>query len=307
MTELHPQVRPIVSGSTEPADLTGLEAQRAAYLQTALELGGAVEEVTRVEDVVLPRAEDDGRVAARAYWPTVPAEPLGAIVWFHGGGWCVGDLDGFDRVARQIANASGAVCLSVDYRLAPEHPHPAAVQDARAAVVWAAGHGAGQLGVDPRRLVVGGDSAGGNLAAVAARHHRELLRAQILLYPATDARMAGESYREHAEFGALPADAMGFCWKTYLDGADGDDPDVSPLRAVDLAGLPPALVVVAGFDVLRDDGVAYAGALRDAGVDVRLDRYEDMPHGFVRWGGIVDRGGELVKSLSAFARAALER
>jgi acetyl esterase len=100
---------------------------------------------------------------------------------------------------------------------------------------------------------------------------------------------------------------MGFCWKTYLADADGDDPDVSPLRATDLAGLPPALVVVAGHDVLRDDGVAYAEALRDAGVAVRLDRYEDMPHGFVRWGGIVERGGELVRSLSAFARTALDR
>jgi len=307
LTQLHPQVRSIVDGDAAPADASGLEAQRAAYLQTALELGGAVEEVARVEDVVFPRAEDDGRVAARAYWPTIAAEHAGTIVWFHGGGWCVGDLDGFDRVARQIANASGHLCLSVDYRLAPEHPHPAALQDASAALAWASGPGAEQLGTDPARLVVGGDSAGGNLAAVVARHHADALRAQILIYPATDARMAGESYREHAEFKALPADAMGFCWKTYLAGADGDDPDVSPLRATELAGLPPALVVVAGYDVLRDDGVAYAEALRAAGVAVQLDRYEDMPHGFVRWGGIVERGGELVRSLSAFARSALDR
>jgi acetyl esterase len=307
LTQLHPQVRAIVAGDAAPADASGLEAQRAAYLQTALELGGAVEEVARIEDVVFARAEDDGRVAARAYWPTIAAQAAGTIVWFHGGGWCVGDLDGFDRVARQIANASGHLCLSVDYRLAPEHPHPAALQDARAAVAWASGPGAEQLGTDPARVVVGGDSAGGNLAAVAARHHADKLRAQILIYPATDARMASESYREHADFTALPAQAMGFCWKTYLDEADGDDPDVSPLRATDLAGLPPALIAVAGYDVLRDDGVAYAQALRDAGVDVQLDRYDDMPHGFVRWGGIVERGGELVRSLSAFARTALDR
>src|SRR5205085_8108252 len=106
---------------------------------------------------------------------------------------------------------------------------------------------------------------------------------------------------------ALPADTMGFCWKTYLAEADGEDPDVSPLRAGDLAGLPPAFVAVAGFDVLRDDGVAYAEALLGAGVDVRLERYEDMPHGFVRWGGIVERGGELARSLSEFAREALDR
>ena len=307
MTQLHPQVRAIVEGDAGPADASGLEAQRAAYLQTALELGGAVEEVARVEDVVFARAEDDGRVVARAYWPTIAAQSAGTIVWFHGGGWCVGDLDGFDRVARQIANASGHLCLSVDYRLAPEDPHPAAVQDASAAVAWASGPGAQQLGTDPGRVVVGGDSAGGNLAAVAARHHASRLRAQILVYPATDARMAGESYREHAEFKALPADAMGFCWKTYMAGADGEHPDVSPLRATDLARVPPALVAVAGYDVLRDDGVAYAEALRAAGVPVQVERYEDMPHGFVRWGGIVERGGELVRSLSAFARTALDR
>ena len=130
--------------------------ERAAYLQTALELGGAAEEVARVEDVVIPDVEG-GRLRARAYWPTVPAEALGVLVWLHGGGWYVGDIASFDRLTRQLANASGAVCLSVEYRLAPEHPYPAAVHDARSAVAWAAGAGARQLGTDPARVVVGGD------------------------------------------------------------------------------------------------------------------------------------------------------
>ena len=140
---LHPQVRALIDaaltaeGEPGPPDL---EAERAAYLQTALELGGAMEEVARVEDVVIPDVEG-GRLRARAYWPTVPAEPLGVLVWLHGGGWYVGDIESFDRVTRQLANASGAVCLSVDYRLAPEHPYPAAVNDARCAVAWAAGAG----------------------------------------------------------------------------------------------------------------------------------------------------------------------
>ena len=171
-----------------------------------------MEEVARVEDVVIPAAEG-GRIRARAYWPTVPAEALGVLVWLHGGGWYVGDIESFDRVTRQLANASGAVCLSVDYRLAPEHPYPAAVQDARAAVAWAAGAGARQLGTDPARVVVGGDSAGGNLAAVAARHERDAVRAQLLAYPALDATMAGDSYREFADGPMLRAQDMEQCWE----------------------------------------------------------------------------------------------
>jgi acetyl esterase/lipase len=303
---LHPQLREMAAaGGAVPTDSSGLEAQRAAYAQTAIELGGAAEEVARVADVVVPRV-DGGRLAARAYWPRVPAERTGAIVWLHGGGWCVGDLPGFDRVARQLANASGAVCVSVDYRLAPEHPFPAAADDARAAVAWATGAGADQLGHDPARVLVGGDSAGGNIAAVAARHHRDRLLAQLLVYPAVDARMAGASYRER-DLPLLPAEAMAYCWRSYLDGTDPDDPDASPLRATDLAGVPPAFVAVAEHDVLRDDGLAYARALSEAGVAVRVERYDDMAHGFVRWGGLVDRARDLIEALAGFAREAVAR
>ena len=301
---LHPQVRSLIEAAPAQAGDPGppdLEAERAAYLQTALELGGAVEEVERIEDVVIPEAEG-GRLRARAYWPTVPAEALGVLVWLHGGGWYVGDIESFDRVTRQLANASGAVCLSVEYRLAPEHPYPAAVQDARAAVAWAAGDGAAQLGTDPARVVVGGDSAGGNLAAVAARHERTALRAQLLAYPALDATMAGDSYREFADGLMLRARDMEDCWRTYLADADRADPDVSPLAADDLAGVPAAYIAVAGHDVLRDDGLRYAQALRAAGVDVTVDRYDDMVHSFLRWGGVVERSRELIEALGDYAR-----
>jgi acetyl esterase/lipase len=304
---LHPQVSALMDaaaareGEAGPPDL---EAERAAYLQTALELGGPVEEVARVEDVVIPDAEG-GRIRARAYWPTVPADALGVLVWLHGGGWYVGDIESFDRVTRQLANASGAVCLSVDYRLAPEHPYPAAVRDARAAVAWAAADGAAQLGTDPARVVVGGDSAGGNLAAVAARHERDALRAQLLAYPALDAAMAGDSYREFAEGLMLRAQDMEQCWRTYLGDADRADPDVSPLNAHDLAGVPPAYIAVAGHDVLRDDGLRYADALRAAGVDVTVERYDDMVHSFLRWGGVVERARELIEALGDYARGRL--
>jgi acetyl esterase len=305
----HPQVRALIEVAFADADEPGpadLEAERAAYLQTALELGGAIEEVARVEDVVIPNVEG-GRLRARAYWPTVPAEPLGVLVWLHGGGWYVGDVESFDRVTRQLANASGAVCLSVDYRLAPEHPFPAAVHDARSAVVWAAGDGARQLDTDPRRVVVGGDSAGANLATAAARHEREAVRAQLLVYPALDAAMDSDSYREFADGALLGAKDMERCWSLYLDGADGAEPDASPLKAGDLAGVAPAYIAVAGQDVLRDDGLRYAEALRAAGVDVTLERYDDMVHSFLRWGGVVDRARELVEAIGEYTRVSLQR
>jgi acetyl esterase len=307
--DLHPQVRALIQSALTEAGEPGppdLEAERAAYLQTALELGGAVEEVARVEDVVIPAAEGS-RLRARAYWPAVPAEALGVLVWLHGGGWYVGDIESFDRVTRQLANASGAVCLSVEYRLAPEHPYPAAVLDARAAVAWAAGDGARQLGTDPARVVVGGDSAGANLATVAARHERSGVRAQQLVYPALDAAMDSDSYREFADGELLKAADMERCWQLYLDGADGADPDASPINATDLAGVAPAYIAVAGHDLLRDDGLRYAEALRAAGVEVTLERYDDMPHSFLRWGGVVDRARELVEALGDHARAAIAR
>jgi acetyl esterase len=306
----HPQVRALIevaltrAGTRSPPTPPDLEAERAAYLQTALELGGPAEEVARVEDVVIPDA-DRGRLRARAYWPTVPADPLGVLVWLHGGGWYVGDVDSFDRVTRQLANAAGAVCLSVDYRLAPEHPYPAAVHDARAAVAWAAGDGAAQLGTDPARVLVGGDSAGGNLATVAARHERDAVRAQLLVYPALDAAMAGASHREFADGPLLGTADMERCWDLYLGDADRSDPDASPLNADDLAGVAPAYIAVAGHDLLRDDGLRYAEALRAAGVDVTLERYDDMVHSFLRWGGVVDRARELIEALGDYARASL--
>ena len=305
--DLHPQVRALLEIAFADKDEPGppdLEAERAAYLQTALELGGAMEEVARVEDVVIPDVEG-GRIRARAYWPTVPAEALGVLVWLHGGGWYVGDIESFDRVTRQLANASGAVCLSVDYRLAPEHRYPAAVHDARAAVAWAAADGAAQLGTDPARVVVGGDSAGGNLAAVAARHERGAVRAQALVYPALDATMDSDSYREFADGPMLRAQDMEQCWRTYLGDADRRDPDVSPLTAEDLAGVAPAYIAVAGHDVLRDDGLRYADALRAAGVDVTVERYDDMVHSFLRWGGVVERARELVEALGEYARVSI--
>jgi acetyl esterase len=237
--DLHPQVQALLEeaardgGGPAPADL---EAQRAGYLATAQRLGGAREPVAEARDVVI-----DGRLRARAYRPKVTAVPLGALVWLHGGGWLMGDLEGFDHVCRALAVASGHVVVSVQYRLAPEHPFPAAVQDARTAVAWALGHGAGQLGYDAGRVAVGGDSAGGNLAASAALGAGASVRGQLLVYPALDAAMESASYAEFADGPMLTAEEMARCYEAYLGAADRADPDASPLRRSDLSGAPTGL------------------------------------------------------------------
>jgi acetyl esterase len=294
---LHPQVQALLEIERVAPQDDGppdLEALRNGYLQTALARGGALEPVDAAEDVVIAR-DDGGSIRARVYTPRAGARVGGRLVWLRGGGWCIGDLEGFDRVCRSLANAAGAEVVSVDYRLAPEEPFPAGLSDARAALAWAAARGG--------RLVVGGDSAGGNLATVAVRHARDGgpdVAAQLLVYPATDAAMEGESYAEH-DLPLLSHDEMRSCWTAYRGAVPAEDPDISPLRARDLAGLPPTLVAVAGHDVLRSDGERYAAALAEAGVDVRLSVYEDMAHGFLRWGGVVDRARELIDELATFA------
>ncbi|MGE3822185.1 MAG: alpha/beta hydrolase, partial [Isosphaeraceae bacterium] len=197
----------------------------------------------------------------------------------------------------------------VDYRLAPEHPFPAAVDDAEAATRWVAERGR-SLGLDPDRLAVGGDSAGGNLAAVVARRARDAgspaLAYQCLIYPATDADFETPSYLENAEGFLLTRAAMMWYWNHYLaDPSRRADPDASPLRAADLAGLPPATVVTAEYDPLRDEGNAYAQRLEASGVPVRHRRYEGLIHGFLRRHHLLDRGKAALDELAADLREAL--
>ena len=301
---LHPQIEALIAAQETVADdgPPSLEAIRDGYLQSAIERGGAIELVDAIDDVEFAREDPEGlqaagTVHARVYTPHHGVRVAGRLVWLHGGGWCVGDIEGFDRVCRSLANAGGVEVASIAYRLAPEHPYPAAVQDADAAVRWALSR--------EGPVVVGGDSAGGNLAAVAVLHAAAEVRAQVLVYPAIDASMAGESYAA-GDQPMLKVSEMQACWTAYRGEADPDEPDLSPLRA-DLTGLPPTLVAVAGADVLRSDGEAYAAALRNAGVDVRLSCYEDMTHGFLRWGGVVDRSRELILELAEFTADQLSR
>ncbi len=231
------------------------------------------------------RAIDAGGIAARLYSPP-PADDgssPGLLVYFHGGGWVVGDLESHDNVCHALCSRSGQAVLSVAYRLAPEHPFPAGLEDCVAATRWAHAHAA-ELGVDPDRLAIGGDSAGANLAAAVAHAPPAPLRFQLLVYPVADARMATASYEENAEGYFLTAAGMRWFTDHYLSGAEGsvDDPRVSPVLATDadLGAGPPALVLTAGFDPLRDEGVVYADRLAAAGVSVSHLHFPGQIHGF---------------------------
>jgi acetyl esterase len=237
-----------------------------------------------VEGLEIPTAA--GALPARFYVPGgLPAErPAPLLVYFHGGGWVIGDLDTHDGICRFLAAAAGTTVLSIGYRLAPEHPFPAAVEDSRAGFSWAVGNAAA-LEVDPARIAVGGDSAGGNLAAVVSLLARgaggAMPAMQLLIYPVTDSAGELPSRRLFAEGFLLTKGDMDLFEAHYLPpGSDASDPRVSILKIPDLSGLPPAYVATAGFDPLRDEGEAYALRMRDAGVQVALRRHPGLIHGF---------------------------
>jgi len=242
----------------------------------------AGEPVAKVEDRTIPGPE--GQIPVRIYAPEGKG-PFPVLVFYHGGGWVLGNLDGHDPLCRKITNAVGCKVVSVDYRLAPEAKFPAAAEDCYAATLWVS-ENAAALGCDPKRLAVGGDSAGGNLAAVvplmARDRGRPSLAYQVLVYPITDGSMDTPSYHENAEGYFLTAGAMAWFWKHYInDDRDRSHPYAAPLNAADLSGLPPALVITAEYDPLRDEGEAYAQRMRAAGVPVICTRYDGTIHSFV--------------------------
>ena len=279
------------AGDVLSIETLGVEALRAGML-AALPTGEP-EAVDRVENRTFPGPE--GPVPVRIYGPAA-TEPCPALVYFHGGGWVLGNLDTHDSTCRALSRRTACVVVSVDYRLAPEHTFPAALDDCIAAVEWVADNAA-ELGVDPTRIAVGGDSAGGNLTAtvtLANRSRRGLeLCHQLLIYPVTDARRNTPSYKQNAEGYLLTADAMRWFWDLYLnEQSEGANPLASPLRAEDLAGLPPATVITAEFDPLRDEGEAYAEQLAAASVPVDSRRWDGVAHGFFAMEGSVAKAKE---------------
>jgi acetyl esterase len=273
-----------------PPQELGHEQLRRNFAGAAADLFGPVDPVASVED----RRTDNG-IAVRIYRPVETTESSPALVYFHGGGWVVGSLDTHDGIVRALAHRSRCVAIAVDYRLAPEHPFPAGLDDAWAATRWALAQ-AEELRIDPARLAVGGDSSGATLATVVAR--REAVALQVLICPVLDHSFETGSYQRFAEGYGLTRETMRWYWAQYLGDADGTDAEASPLRASDLSGLPPAIVVVAECDPLRDEGLAYAVRLEETGVPVTLLRYDGMIHNFVRFAATIDRASEALDEIA---------
>ncbi|MGC1678392.1 MAG: alpha/beta hydrolase [Candidatus Binataceae bacterium] len=267
-------------------------------------------EVYSVEDRAI--AGPHGLIPIRVYTPAEARTPMGILMYFHGGGWVLGNLDTHDIVCRDLANGAGCVVVSVDYRLAPEHKFPAAPNDCYAATKWAASNAAA-LGADASKIAVGGDSAGGNLATAVALMARDRggprLCFQLLFYPALSAANDTPSQREFAADGFVLSRAdMEWFWNHYLDSpADAKNPLACPNLASSLAGLPPALVLTASHDPLRDEGEAYAAAMRKAGVTVTLTRYDGVTHGFISFAALLDKGKQGLAQASAALRAAFAK
>jgi acetyl esterase len=308
--QVHPQVADhlaqMAAMNPPPIEALSAEQVRVGFGMQMKMTAGPATPLPVVRELTLPAP--GGAIKARLYRPTADGM-LPGLVFFHGGGWVIGDLDSHDDLCRDLAAQAGCAVLAVDYRLAPEHCFPAAAEDAIAAADWAAANAA-QLGIDPARLAVGGDSAGGNLAAVvalAARDAGRPLAAQLLIYPVTDlSRLEGESYRTCGEGYGLTAAAMAWFRAHYLSNAAATgDWRVSPLLAEDLHRLPPALVVTAEFDVLRSEGEAYARRLAEAGVPTRLARYDGMIHGFASMAGVLDVGRQVRSDMAQWLRATL--
>ncbi len=278
---------------------------RALFEQTAKVLAPPPAELPRVEDLRIPGPAGD--IPARLYAAVNDGKPQPALVFYHGGGWVIGSVESYDPLCRALAKKGNCTVVSIDYRLAPEHKFPAAWEDSVAAFRWIA-ENAGKLGLDPARLAVGGDSAGGNLSAAVAQAVRaDTVKPcyQMLIYPATDMRMGHESHVENAEGYILTRDLISWFVAHYMNSeADKSDPRASPLLLDDLTGQPPAFVLVAGYDPLRDEGIDYAERLNAAGVPVRISRYPGMYHGFFNASGALGNAKHAVEEAAAALRVA---
>ena len=307
---VHPEAQALLDALVEQG-MPPIECMTVPQARMAagafVDLQPPAEEVGTVSDRAIPGPAGD--IPARIYVPSGGEDVKGVLVYFHGGGWVIGDIETVDRPCRSIANAADVVVVSIDYRLAPEHVQPAAFDDCYAATVWVAEH-ADELGVEAARLAVGGDSAGGHLAATVSLAARDrggpAIAFQLLFYPVVDFDWTSPSINDNGEGYLLGRATMQWFWAHYLGATDpADDPYTFPLRAPDLSGLPPAFVATAEYDPLRDEGEAYARKLEAAGTTVTAKRYDGMIHGFLWTLGATPSGAVLVDDAVAALRSAL--
>ena len=309
LDRLHPQLRAMLeriaeAGYPDQTTVPVAEARRVT-VDRAERFYGDPEPVDRVEPLTVDGAA--GPLRARLY-AMDSAAPLPVAVYFHGGGWVLGDIDSHDKGVRAITAAARCLSVSVDYRRAPEHPFPAAAEDCVAALRWVAANAA-RLGGDPERIAVAGDSAGGNLAAVSALTARDsggpALAFQLLIYPVVDSDLDGGTYATLGDAPVLDRARMAYFWDSYVpDPARRSDWRCAPLRAANHAGLPPALVIGAGVDPLFGEGAAYAEALRAAGVEAEHLAFPRMTHAFFQAPGILDDARAAVDAAGAALRRA---
>lgn len=303
---LHPTLATVLQQTANAPGLHTMTPDEARQGYVAMRaMSGEGEAVADVSDRKIPG--QGGDIPLRIYTPE-GEPPFPVLVYFHGGGWVIGSIETHDPICRKLANAAGCVTVSVEYRLAPEHVFPAAAEDAYAATEWVAANAA-EIGGRPDAIAVGGDSAGGNLAAVVCQMARDKgtpsIVHQALVYPITDCVLDNGSYTANADGYLLSKDAMAWFWRLYVENeSDRTNPLVSPLRAKDVSGLPPALVITAEFDPLRDEGEAYAARLKEAGVPVVATRYDGMTHGFIQMTGILEEARAVQEEVATALRTA---
>ena len=278
------------------------EAARKQMLELAPPVDPTLS-VNKTEDRRIPGP--GGVIPIRLYYPESDP-PFPVLVYFHGGGWVIGSIESHDALCHAISKTSDYLVVSVDYRLAPEHPYPAAPEDCYAATCWVA-ENAETIQADASRIAVGGDSAGGNLATVAAMMARDRqgpdIRLQVLIYPITDDDLNTPSYLQNADGYVLTRALMIWFWDYYLAAEKRlGQPYATPLRAEHLKNLPDALILTAEYDPLRDEGEAYAKRLKEAGVDVTLKRYDGMIHGFIKYTARLDKAKEALEAVAAFLK-----
>ncbi|MCI0509371.1 acetyl esterase [Chromohalobacter marismortui] len=308
ITRLDPEVqavlREMAAQSLPPLETLPIAQMREVYRTQGDRLGGEAKPMHETRGL-----EADGPLGSiplRLYRPRAVGDtPQPATIYLHGGGWTIGDLESHDKICRRLAHGSGGAVIAVDYRLAPEHPAPAGPEDVLAAIRWIAAH-AGALGLDASRLAVAGDSAGGGLAAMACQQLRGsevALCTQVLFYPGVDLTPDSDDFPSRQRNGNVPpltTDLMHALAEPFIGGYDTTDLRVSPLRATDFSGLPPALIVTAEYDALLDEGRRYRYALEAAGVPVVYEEVPRMVHGFIEMAGVVSAAAHILDLAAAF-------